>query len=340
MLKYVKNETSRFKTFVANRVAEILKASYAAQWRYVNTLSNPADIASRGLGVRSFLKDEQWMCGPQFLLSEEQWPTNPDSSEELSEQDDPEFRMSILTNAVSMPEESKHPIILTKDLQISDLILRQVHKEVGHGGRTHMLAKLRQKYWITGASVAIRKILAKCVVCRRVLAVPASQQMADLPLNRISPDEPPFTSVGVDCFGPFEVKHGRSKVKRYGVIFTCLALRAVHIEVAASLETDSFINTLRRFIARRGQVKELCSDNGTNFVGADRELKRSLEQWNQSQIHDELLQKGIKWKFNPPSGSHHGGAWERLIRSIRKVLNSTLRVQTLDDDGLHTAVRN
>lgn len=340
VLKYVKNETSRFKTFVANRVAEILKASYAAQWRYVNTLSNPADIASRGLGVRSFLKDEQWMCGPQFLLSEEQWPTNPDSSEELSEQDDPEFRMSILTNAVSMPEESKHPIILTKDLQISDLILRQVHKEVGHGGRTHMLAKLRQKYWITGASVAIRKILAKCVVCRRVLAVPASQQMADLPLNRISPDEPPFTSVGVDCFGPFEVKRGRSKVKRYGVIFTCLALRAVHIEVAASLETDSFINTLRRFIARRGQVKELCSDNGTNFVGADRELKRSLEQWNQSQIHDELLQKGIKWKFNPPSGSHHGGAWERLIRSIRKVLNSTLRVQTLDDDGLHTAVRN
>ena len=96
------------------------------------------------------------------------------------------------------------------------------------------------------------------------------------------------------------------------------------------------INTLRHFIGRRGQVKELCSDNGTNFVGADRELKRSLEQWNQSQIHDELLQKGIQWKFNPPSGSHHGGAWERLICSIRKVLNSTLRVQTLDDDGLHT----
>ncbi len=110
--------------------------------------------------------------------------------------------------------------------------------------------------------------------------------MADLPLNRISPDEPPFTAVGVDCFGPFEVKWGRSKVKRYGVIFTCLALRAVHIEVAASLETDSFINALRRFIARRGQVKEICSDNGSNFVGADRELRRSLEQWNQSQIHE------------------------------------------------------
>lgn len=179
------------------------------------------------------------------------------------------LRVSGMLSGSAMLEDLKHPVILAKDLHISDLILRQVHKEVGHGGRSHMLAVLRQKYWITGASVAILRILAKCVVRRRVLAVPGSQQMADLPLNRISPDEPPFTAVGVDCFGPFEVKRGRSKVKRYGVIFTCLALRAVHIEVAASLETDSFINALRRFIARRGQVKEICSDNGTNFVGTD-----------------------------------------------------------------------
>lgn len=162
--------------------------------------------------------------------------------------------------------------------------------------------------------------------------------MADLPLNRISPDKPPFTSVGVDCFGPFDVKRRRSQVKRYGVIFTCFVLRAVHIELAASLDTDSFINALRRFIARRGQVKELCSDNGTNFVGAERELRRSMELWNQSQIHEELLQRGIKWMFNPPTGSHHRGAWERLIRSIKKVLNSTLRVQALDEEGLHTVV--
>lgn len=109
-------------------------------------------------------------------------------------------------------------------------------------------------------------------------------------------------------------------------------------EVAASLDTDSFINALHRFLARRGQVKELCIDNGTNFVGADRELRRSIEQWNHSQIHEELLQRGIKWTFNPPTGSHHGGAWERLIRSIRKVLNSTLRVQTLDEEGLHAVL--
>lgn len=65
-------------------------------------------------------------------------------------------------------------------------------------------------------------------------------------------------------------------MKRYGVLFTCLAIRAIHIEVVPSLDTDSFINALRRFAARRGQVWELRSDNGTNFVGAERELRNAL----------------------------------------------------------------
>jgi hypothetical protein len=156
-----------------------------------------------------------------------------------------------------MSEEMKHPVILSKDFHIADLILRHIHGEVGHGGRNHMLSRLRQKYWIPGTTVLIRKILSKCVVCRRINAIPGQQQMADLPLDRVSPDEPPFTNVGVDYFGPFGVKRGRSVVKRYGVIFTCLATRAIHLEMASSLDTDSFIHALRRFKARRGQVKEL-----------------------------------------------------------------------------------
>ena len=95
--------------------------------------------------------------------------------------------------------------------------------------------------------------------------------MSNLPDGRISPDQPPFTNTGVDCFGPFYTKRGRSEVKRYGVIFTCLTVRAVHIEVAESLHTHSFINALRRFIARRGQVKSIYCDRGSNFVGAEKE---------------------------------------------------------------------
>ena len=86
--------------------------------------------------------------------------------------------------------------------------------------------------------------------------------MADLPEDRLTPGNPPFTTVGVDYFGPFKVRRSRSLVKRYSVPFTCLTVRAVHIEVAHSLDTASFLLALRRIIARRGQVPEMRSDNG------------------------------------------------------------------------------
>ena len=125
-------------------------------------------------------------------------------------------------------------------------------------------------------------------------------------------------------------------VKRYGAIFTCLAVRAVNLEISYTLDTDSFILALRRFIARRGQVKEIRSDNGTNFTGAERELRVMIEGWNQATIQEELLQKVIQWYFNPPAALHHGGAWERMIRSTRKILGSLVKEQTLDDESLQT----
>ncbi|KAK7899043.1 hypothetical protein WMY93_019896 [Mugilogobius chulae] len=223
--------------------------------------------------------------------------------------DDGLIRVGGRLSRAAMPVEAKHPVILAKDLHLARLILCHVHQETGHSGRNHMLSHLRQRYWIPGACAAIRKILAKCVICRRLSAVPGHQKMSDLPLSRITPDEPPF-SVGLDCFGPFEVKRGRAVVKRYGLIFTCLAIRAIHLEVLSSLDTDSFINGLRRFIARRGQVLEIRSDNGTNFVGAERELKEALEKLNHTLINGMLLQKNVKWIFNTPAASHHGGLGE------------------------------
>ena len=91
-----------------------------------------------------------------------------------------------------------------------------------------------------------------------------------------------------------------------------------------SLDTDSFLLALRPFIARRGQVQELRSDNGTNFTSGERELRESIQEWNHDKIHEEMLQRNIKWGFNPPYGSHHGGFWERLIRSIRRILRALL----------------
>ena len=198
------------------------------------------------------------------------------------------------------------------------------------------MAPIRERYWIIQARVAVRKVLSRCFDCKRRQQQPMLQKMADLPQDRITAGEPPFTFVGVDYFGPFLAKRGRSRVKRYGIIWTCLTVRAVHIEVAQCLDTDSFINSLRRFISHRGQPKEIRSDNGTNLTSGKRELKQSIRQWNQSRIHGFLLQQEIDWIFNPPLASHMGGVWERMIRSIRKVMNALMKEQILDDESLNT----
>ncbi|KAK0131615.1 hypothetical protein N1851_033674 [Merluccius polli] len=216
----------------------------------------------------------------------------------------------------AISEEFKHPVILAKDLHIATLILKNIHEQLGHGGRNHVLSRLRIKYWITSANAAARKILSDCVICRRHRGKLGEQKMSDLPLERIVADLPPFTNVGVDYFGPFEIKRGRSFEKRYGVLFTCMASRAVHLEVAYSLNTDSCINAIRRF----------------------RELKDALAALNHSKIQSAFLEDGMQWSFNPPAASHHGGAWERIIRMIRQILTSVLHQQTLNDESFHTVL--
>ena len=151
-----------------------------------------------------------------------------------------------------------------------------------------------------------------------------TQEMAELPKVRLTPFEPPFTNTGIDFFGPLMVKHGRGSAKRYGCIFVCMASRAIHLELAQSLETDDFIMVLRRFLNIRGGVKQLRSDNGTNFVGAERELREALERWNQNQIEEHLRQIGVEWIFHPPLASHMSGVWERLIRGVKQSLKAIL----------------
>ena len=136
------------------------------------------------------------------------------------------------------------------------------------------------------------------------------QLMADIPSYRLQFDQPAFACVGVDYFGPVSVKLLRNKTaKRYGCIFTCLTMRAVHIEIAHSLDTDSFINALRRFIVRRGRPQQISSDNGTNFIGAAKMLRDSLQSLSENKIQQYCSQQDINWNFNPPTASHMGGAW-------------------------------
>ncbi|XP_043198840.1 uncharacterized protein LOC122368706 [Amphibalanus amphitrite] len=244
-----------------------------------------------------------------------------------------------LGHAMGVAYESKHPLIIPNKGRIPELIIRDIHERIGHAGRQCVLAELRKSFWLIKANTAVRRCLHQCLRCRRLFRTTETQKMADLPADRIQQSEQPWVSTGVDYFGPFYTKRGRGQVKRYGVIFTCLAIRAVHLEVVEILSSDSFICALKRFAARRGsQIRIMRSDNGTNFVGADRELKKELEflVQHEAQIRRDLINRGIEWRWNPPGASHFGGAWERLIRSVRKILSGLLREQTFTDETLTT----
>ena len=131
-------------------------------------------------------------------------------------------------------------------------------------------------------------------------------------------------------------KQGRSSAKCYGCIFSCLTVRAVHIEVTQSLSTDSFLDAFRRFIGRRGKPLSILSDMAGCFVGADRVLHESIAAWNQAVINKQFPQKEIQWVFSPPLTSHFGGCYERMIRSTRKILNVLLREQVVAYEKLNT----
>ena len=153
--------------------------------------------------------------------------------------------------------------------------------------------------------------------------------MADLPRERLAEHVLPFTHTGVDYFGPFEVKFLRRTLKRWCCLFTCLTTRAVQIEVAQSLDIESCLAAATRFIARRGYPNTIISDTGTNFVGAAKELKAFMNEWDKAKIESDLAQKKIVWKFNPPGAPHFGGIWERLVQSCKKVMIAILDNRSL-----------
>ena len=97
-------------------------------------------------------------------------------------------------------------------------------------------------------------------------------------------------------FGPFYIKEDRSELNRYGAMFVCLAIRAVHIELTHQINTDSFMHSLRRMIARGGNARLIQSDNGNNLLGAENELKRAFLEINNkkiNQFHQTMVLIGL-----------------------------------------------
>ena len=231
----------------------------------------------------------------------------------------------------------KNPYIIPSSHHIATCMVNDAHgvAHVGVGWTACELLSLG--IHLFRGRPLIKRLISKCITCRRLFAKPCKQIMAALPPPRVDVGGGPFKKIGCDVFGPFYVKVNRSTVKRYGLLVTCLSSRAVTIELLYQMDTSACINALRRFIARRGPPEVIFSDNGTNFLGADRELKEALKELKNDRLLGYLAAEDIEWEFIPPAASHWAGAWERLVGVVKKVMKGTLpQGMKLTDDTLLT----
>ena len=209
----------------------------------------------------------------------------------------------------SLELAEKHPVILPKLSNLSKQIIVHYHSKVAHQGRTSTMSAVRSAgYWIVGLSSLVSSIIYQCTMCRKLRRPCEAQKMADLPADRVEP-APPFTFVGCDVFGPFTVKEGRKSMKKYGLLFTCLSSRSIHIELLDDLSSDSFIQSWRCFVSLRGNVQVLRCDNGTNFKGACTEITNAMSEIFDDKTRNYLLSNQTEFRFNPPLASHMGGCW-------------------------------
>ncbi|XP_058465085.1 uncharacterized protein LOC131438809 [Malaya genurostris] len=229
----------------------------------------------------------------------------------------------------------RNPVILPRENHVTDLLILRFHQRFAHANTETVINEMHQKFYIPKMRSVVKKAIKKCMWCRVYRAKPGEPRMASLPQARVQPYVRPFTFTGLDYFGPLVVKRGRSNVKRWVALFTCLTIRAVHLEAVHSLSTESCRMAIRRFVAKRGAPQQIFSDNGTNFHGAARILANEIKAINH-EIAATFTNSDTKWYFNPPSAPHMGGVWERKVRSVKDAFKVLAHHERLDDEGLVT----
>ncbi|XP_047038037.1 uncharacterized protein LOC124643200 [Helicoverpa zea] len=237
-----------------------------------------------------------------------------------------------------------HPILLPKESFLSQLLVADAHAKTMHGGPQLMVTYLRSKYWIIGVKLLAKKYVRNCVTCIRYAAKTRTQLMGQLPSARVTPNKP-FLCTGVDYAGPINIRvskgRGNKSYKGYIALFICMSTRAVHIEVVSELSTKGFLAAYKRFVARRGRCAELYSDNGTNFVGAARELLvlYNAEKSNfNAELAEYLATNGTEWHFIPPHAPNFGGLWEAGIKSTKYHLKRIIGNTTLTYEEMATVL--
>jgi len=233
----------------------------------------------------------------------------------------------------TVSNEQKNPIVLPPDHPITRLIYKDCHHRMLHCGPQALLAEVRRTYWPTRGRAVARSVVRQCVICKRASPTFDQPIMGSLPKQRVQHARP-FTTTGVDFAGPLTIRsgiRGRPGKMAWIAIFICFSTRAVHIEAVEDLTTNAFLAAFKRFISRRGKPNMVWSDNGTNFIGARKELAVYV-----SKVDGCLASEGITWKFNPPAAPHFGGIWESAVKTAKFHLTRVVRGISLTLSELQT----
>jgi hypothetical protein len=245
--------------------------------------------------------------------------------------------MSRMYNAQSIPMNIRAPIILDGSHPFAKFIIKRAHEQCLHGGTERTGFEIRKNFWIIHLRSSIRHIIHKCVKCRLARKAADPPQMGEIPEARLACFKRPFSQCGIDMFGPLYVTVGRRREKRYGVIMTCMTTRAIHLELSANISADSTIMAIRRMAARRGWPETMHSDNGTNFHGAEKELCQAMKKLETNvEFQNELANRNVKWAYISSASPHKGGAWERMIRSVKNSLHILLKDRAPREETLQT----
>ncbi|XP_052743215.1 uncharacterized protein LOC128199140 [Bicyclus anynana] len=246
----------------------------------------------------------------------------------------------------AIPLSQKHPVILPKDSLITSLIIKSEHERLLHAGPKLLLSSLNQKFWIVNGLLHIKKITHKCIICFRNKATAAQQLMGSLPASRVTATSRPFQVIGLDFAGPVDVKLSRIRRsvvgKGYICVFVCFTTKAVHLELASDLTTETFLGCLKRQISRRGKPSQVHCDNFSSFKSASNQLnelyKLHASQYHQANVQKFAAEQGINFHFIPCYSPTFGGLWEAAVKSTKYHLRRVVQNSLLTYEQLNTVL--
>ena len=232
--------------------------------------------------------------------------------------------------------ETKCPTLLPRGEYYTKLIIQELHQKLMHCGVSHTLAILRQQYWIPSGRCEVKKTLSKCIVCKKYQGGPfARPNFPFLPKERVTRSDP-FQYCGFDYTGYFMVRlqKGLQPQKIWLCLFTCLATRAVHLEVIPDTTAEQFVNCLKQFISRRGKPDKMISDNQAAFKLGKNVFDLVWKQvFNDKNVLSYVAEEKIEFSFIPELSPWSGGFYERLIGSVKKAMRKCVgrKILTFDE---------